>query len=319
MAIESTAQINRVKEFETVSKRNKFIAGLRKTKNLFRKRQLFPTLLVKTITSLAIADTKLSGHKNLDIASEKRINGEQITVAANHTADPDHPVLENVLESHGYRDFASHFVFPAGLKMWDREETAWGMDGMNTLPVAAPGYFDDAKELSKLKDLSAEQKNELKSYFSSLRWLKVASLKSLIPKWITGEAVPVVYPETTRSRDLYIHRGKIETDVYFQKGWILPLLIEGPGEVFPPEGKPNWRKLIFRQFRPRVTAGELISGEVLHTPSTLEWLDQRKANPVDFVMSSIVIDNPNLAYPEDRPLYKSLTEDIPEGLIYKAA
>lgn len=316
MAIETIAQ--RSKELQTVSKRNRFIEGVRKTRELYRQRRKIPTIILKMVTRVAVAKTKLVGHENLHIASRKIAEGEQLTGAACHTADSDHPVLENSLETDGFQDLARRFVFPAGLKMWDRAETEWGMWGMNTLPVAAPGYFDDARKLLQ-SDLSADQRQQIELYLSNMRWLNRESMRVLVPRWRKGEVVPIVYPETTRSRDGYIQRGRVETDIYFQKGWILPLLIEGVGEVFPPEGKPNLGKILRREFRPKITAGELISGEVLHAPQTLDWLRERRATPVDFIMSRVVSPNPERANPVLRALYKSLAENIPEGLILRAA
>lgn len=313
-------EIDRARGLETVSRRNKFIEGLRKTREIYRKRRQFPAFVVKTLTRLAIPKTKLEGKENLNIASQKIAKGEQVTGVANHTANLNHPILENALESKGYEDLASRLVFPSGLKMWEMPETKPFMWAMNTIPIAAPGYFEDARRLSQ-SDLSEKDQAMMKTYLTNLSWLNKAALRELLPGWRKGNLVPIVYPETTRSRDGYIQRGRVETDIYFQRGWIIPFLIEGNDDVFSPEGegKPDLKKLIMRQLRPCVTAGQLISGEVLHAPTTLDWLRDRNANPVDFIMSRIANLNPKLANPELRPLYDSLNDDIPDGLVLKAA
>lgn len=303
-------------KLEIVSKRNRFMEGLRRGKELYRKRRPFHTVLVKGLEWMLIAKTKLTGKENLDLVVEK-IGRERITGAANHTSDTDHGSFERTLVENGYGVVADRLVFPAGLKMWDRPETEWAMWGMNTVPVPAPEYFNEAARLSQLS-LSEGELRMLLEYQENLRWLAIASLRALIPDWSSGNIMPMIYPETTRSRNGWINRGREEIDVYLRKGWILPLMIEGPGAVFPPDSNPNLGKIIRREFEVNVAAGELISGEQLHGPATLGWLRERGANPVDFVMSRIVILNPEQANPELRSLYGSLTKDIPEGLILRS-
>lgn len=315
MAIEAV-ELDRSK-LEVVGKRNRFVDGLRKGKQLYRKRRFFQSALIKGFEWALIAKTKIKGAKNLDLVVNK-IGREQVTGAANHTSDTDHASFERTFIENGYKVVAVRLVFPAGLKMWDRPQTEWGMWGLNTVPTAAPSYSEEALNMSYWP-LSEEDRLMLSQYQANLRWLKRASLKAILPDWRSGQVMPLVYPETTRSRDGLIQRGREETDIYFRHGWILPLQIQGPGEVFPPERNPNWQKILKRGFEVEVSAGELISGEALHAPKTLDWLRERTANPVDFVMSRIIALDSERANPQDRPLYESLSKDIPEGLLLKAA
>lgn len=300
-----------------VGKRNRFIEDLKISGQLSRKRRLLQTAAVKGLEWVLIAKTRLTGQGNLNLVT-KKIGQERVTVAANHTSDTDHPSLERVFIKNGYGAIADRLVFPAGLKMWDRPQTEWAMWGMNTVPIAAPAYFEEATRIAKWS-LSEEELALVVRYQANMRWLTRASLKVLLPEWKRGEVVPVVYPETTRSRSGLIERGREETDGYFRHGWILPLMIQGPGEVFPPEHHPRWDRIIRREFQVTVAAGELISGEVLHASATLNWLRDRNAHPVDFVMSRIHTLNPERTNPEIRPLYERLSEDIPEGLLLQAA
>lgn len=313
MSIES---IDRSK-LEIISGRNRFMDGLRRGKQLYRKRRFLQTAAVKGLEWLLIAKTKLTGHHNLDIIN-KMIGKEQVTGASNHTSDTDHASFERTFVENGYGLIADRLWFPAGLKMWDRPQVEWGMWGMNTVPTATPAYFEEALEILEWP-LSTEEREMLLKYQANINWLRTASLRAMLPDWRSGQVMPMVYPETTRSRSGWIERGRREIDVYFRRGWIAPFMIQGPGEVFPPERNPNMGKILRGEFEVIVAAGELISGEVLHESKTLEWLKERQANPVDFVMSRVVILEPERANSTLRPFYDSLANDIPKGLILDAA
>ncbi len=301
---------------EVVGKRNRFMDVLRKTGELDRRRRPLQTALVRGLAWMLIAETQLSGQENLDIIAE-RLNKVRITGAANHSSDTDHPALEFVLMNGGYPEIAKRLVFPAGLKMWDRNTTRWGMWGMNTVPVAAPEYFEEADRMIALS-LPEEYRESVARYRQDIGWLTMASLRALTPGWKTGEIIPLVYPETTRTRNGWINKGREETGVYFRKGLIVPFFIDGTGEIFPAEGRPDWVKIIKRQFKVRVAVGEPISGEELNSQQTLDWLKQMNATIVDFVMSRIVALKPERANPTLKPLYERLGVDIPAGLLIKA-
>lgn len=75
-----------------IMKRNRFIGTLRETREFYQKKRLLPALLLRAVTKVVIAKTKLAGHQYLDLFREN-IGGQQLTIAANHTSDADHPSL----------------------------------------------------------------------------------------------------------------------------------------------------------------------------------------------------------------------------------
>lgn len=300
-----------------IDKRNRFIGTLRKTRELYQRKRLLPALLLRAVTKVVVAETKLAGHQYLDFFREN-MGRQQLTIAANHTSDADHPSLALALTENGYPDLAEHLYFPSGLKMWDRPYTRWGMRGMNTFPIATPGYFDEALKMGELP-LSAKQRKLLEEYKSSMDWLNRASFRTIISNWQKEKAVVVVYPETTRSRDGLLKKGRSETGVYFRRGLTLPVRIEGLDEILPPERMPNLEKILKRKVQVTVSAGRPIDTNRLWFPQTLEWLNEKEAHPVDFVMSRIHILNPERTDPKIRPFYERLSEDIPEGLLLCAA
>lgn len=294
---------------ETIRKRKKFIGSVRRTKEFIQRKHKLPALLLRAVTRAVVARTRLVGHKSLEFFKEN-IGQQQMTIAANHTSDADHSSLDLALDENGFSDLADHLHFASGLKMWDRPQTSWGMRGMNTFPIAAPGYFDEALEMEKLS-LRPEQRVLLEEYQSGMSWLNLASLRAILPHWRTGHAVVVVYPEATRSRNGLTQRGRWETAVFFKRGWTLPMMIEGLDEVFPPNALPRWEKILRREVEVKVSAGAPIDTSKLWLPSTLKWLEERQATPVDFVMSRIHALNPERTDPQVRPLYDSLLQDIP--------
>lgn len=302
--------------FKIVAKRNRFIEVARETKSLYRKRSLPHAYLLRFLSLLVTGETRLTGHKNLDFISEK-LDHEQVTGAANHLSDTDHPLLDYTLRRNGYSNVADHLVFPAGLKMWDRPQTRWGMPGMNTISVATPGYFEEAQGIAQLPlcALSKGRRYLLEQYQSNMARFNITSLRAVRRDWQEGRAMVMVYPETTRSRDGLLKRGRVEMELFFRDGWVLPMAIQGPNEVFPAEQNPRWGKLIRRKLAVALAVGEPINTKVLWFPETRRWLEAREANPVDFVMSRIAILNSGRIDPRYRPLYERLWADIPEGLI----
>ena len=304
------------KELAYVFKRNEFVGSLKSgDEPLYRKRK-FPGILALRIAEIVlIGSSELKGTENLKFVEQYSKN--RITFAANHTSDCDHASLENALMQNGYGNIADKLLFPAGLKMWDRDETRWGMWGMNTFPTAAPSYYEIAQELSNLST-SPEEKKELSKYIENLNWLTRASLKAVLSDWVNGKVFIVVYPETTRSRNGLIQRGRPETELYFKKGLIMPYMIEGPENAFPPERDPDWGLVIRRGWKNKIRFSQPVTAEALWQPRTIDWLNEREANQVDFVMSRIAVLNPDRVDPKYRPLYQSLAEDIPQGLLVTA-
>lgn len=299
-----------------IRQRSKFIEDTKRTRNLYRPRQLFHSLLLRGIALVCVAKTQLTGQQNLDFV-KNRLGQEQFTIAASHSSDADHQSLDHTLRKRGYPEVADRLVFAAGLKMWDRPETRWGMPALSTFPVAAPGYFEEAAKMAELAQ--SEQEQELiKRYTGNMLWLNTIALRVILNDWKVGKVIVVVYPETSRSRDDLLKRGREEMNVYFKRGKILPVMSQGPGEVFPPGKGPRWDKLGRREFEVKVATGPLIDTGKLQQPRTLEWLAARGANPVDFVMSRIAVLNPDHVDSKYRPLYQSLTEDIPQGLLLAA-
>lgn len=314
------AQISKddLQSLSTISGRVTFMEELRQNKDFHRKPHAAGRLVLGVATRVVFAETHLRGQENLNFVRNKIGQGEFLTVAANHTSDADHSAIDLTLRSYGYEDLADHLVIASGLKMWDRWYIRWAMRGMSCFPMPAPAYYNEASRLSDLI-LSQDQRELIEKYNKDMNWLAKASLLAIRPEWHRGNIAVLVYPETTRSRDGYIQRGRAETLNYFGKGWILPLLIDGPRAVIPPEKGPNWGKIIRREGQVTLTAQEVISAERLMEPRTIDWLTERGANPVDFVMSRIVSSNPEKATLGLRPVYESLSEDIPEGLIVRAA
>lgn len=281
---------------------------------LYRRRKSLPHFLIRAISAWVVSKAELVGQENLDL-----IGGKQVTMTVNHTSDPDHGVLEHTLIANGYANVADRLLFAAGLKMWDRWQTHWGMWGMSNFPTAAPKYFRDALRLSRSKQVSDEERKTIKQYLVSMNNLNKASLEAIRPDWESGKAIVVIYPETTRSRDGLLSIGKKETGTYFERGLILPVMIQGAYEVFPPERQPDWGKVLRRELHAVVKVGEPIEAKRLQAPDTKEWLKALEAGPVDFVMSRIAVLNPERVNSSCKPFYKSLTDGIPEGLILKAA
>lgn len=309
-------------ESELIRSRNRFVDDRKRDGQLYRRRDPFHTLVLRALEVALIAESKLQGRENLDFAVN-RIGKGRMTFAGNHTSDADHPALENVLLQNGYESIAERLLFPAGLKMWDRPQTGWAMDGMNAFPTAAPGYYADIEEITK-RTLSDKERSMIEAYKANLDWLNLASFKAILPDWRDGQAIVVVYPESTRSRSRFIERGREETESYFRHSLVLPFMIEGPQDAFPPEQDPNWELLLDRfklgkGWLVSVMFGAPIAGAILNAPRTKAWLKERGATPVDFVVSRIVALKPERANPKDRPLYTSLGDSIPEGLIIKTS
>ncbi len=302
----------------TISGRVGFMERLRQNKDFHRKSHAVGELALDVASRIVFPNTTLRGQESLDFIRGKIGQGEFLTIAVDHTSDSDHPAINRTLRTNGYADLAEHIVIASGLKMWDRWYIRWAMRGMSCFPMPAPAYYSEASRLSGLS-LSQDRKELIEKYNRDMDWLAKASFKAIRPEWHKGNIAVLVYPETTRSRDGYVQRGRIETLNYFGKGWILPLLVEGPSEVIPPEQGPNWGKIIRREGQVALTAQEVISAERLMEPRTIDWLTERGANPVDFVMSRIVSSNPQKAAPALRPMYESFLEDMPAGLIVRAA
>lgn len=304
------------RQLETFRKRKTFIGSVRRTKEFIQRKRMLHVWLLRAATRIVVAKTKLVGHKSFEFFREN-LGRYQLTIAANHTSSVDHSSFALALDENGFGDVVNYLHFASGLKMWEMPHTRWGMRGMNTFPIAAPGYFEEASELGKLS-LPPEQRVLLEEYMSGMTWLNRASLRAIVPEWQKGQAVVVVYPEATRSRNGQTQRGRPETGIYFKRGLTLPVMIEGLGEVFPPDKRPRWEKILKREVEVTVSAGAPIDTNKLWLPLTLRWLEERQATPVDFVMSRVHVLNPGRADPKIRPLYDRLLQDIPEGLL-KAA
>lgn len=297
--------------------RNNFIENTRRYRNFLRRRNLPLNIFIRGIAFATLSRAELRGRKNLDLIKSK-IGIEQITGAANHTSDVNHEMLDYVLSQRGYPELADRLAFAAGLKMWDRWYTRWAMPCLSTYPVAAPGYYDELEDLLRLS-LSDEKLLMLEKYQSNMDWLNRASLRAVRPAWQRGELIPIVYPETTRSEDGLLKRGREETEIYFRNGVILPFMIEGDDKVFPPRQNFKLDKILRGEFEVCVTAGEPINGKVLKSSRVQDWLKERRATTVDFVTSRIGRINRNRIDPQIRPLCESLWEDIPNGVILEAA
>ena len=305
-------------EFRYVPGRIKFMQALKdKTEPLYRRRRFPESWAVRFLELVLIGSSELNGADNLRFVDKYKTT-KRITFAGNHSSDTDHSALENALIQNNQGSVADHLLFPAGLKMWDRPQVSWGMWGMNTFPTAAPGYYETAEELTKIEDLPEDRKNMLTNYVNDLNWLTKASFEAVLSDWREGKAFVVVYPETTRSRNGFIQRGKLETGAYFKRGVTMPFLIEGPENAFPPESDPDWGLILSRRWKNTVTFGPPIDAEALWKPATSDWLREKGANQVDFVMSRVAILNPGRVDSKYRSLYNSLTQDIPQGLLLAA-
>lgn len=304
------------REFKLIDQRMGFMNGVLEgdRSGLYRKKEPLHSALLRGIEWWMITKSKLIGQENLDLVENKK----PLTMALGHTSDTDHGYLEHGLITNGYSVLASRLVFAAGMKMWDRWQTSWGMPGMNTFPTAAPGYFEDAEELLN-RGLLPEDQQKVKAYIETMKRLNRDSLRAITPEWQDGKAVVVVYPETTRSRNGLLQRGRKGTGVYFRHGLILPIMLEGPSEIFPPEQNPDFGKILMRKSEMTMMVNEPIDAECLFSSRTRRWLDSKEANVVDLVMSRIALLNPDRVDPKYRSLYESLIENIPEGLILKAA
>lgn len=306
-------------ELDLINGRNRFIDNVLKEgdKALFRQSNWFLSLALRGIAKYSFAKTNLIGSENLDYAYTK-LGEERITIVSSHDSDANHHCLERVLREHGYSRIARLLTFAAGLKMWDRLQTKWAMPSLNSFPLAAPGYFEDAQEISN-RPLSSEQQELVEEYTIKMNKLNKATFKALVPPWDKGKAVVVVYAEGTRSRDGLLKRGKEETGGYMRHGLILPVMQSGVHEYFPAERKPNWKKILLRQTEVTIAVNEPIDAKKLKSPSVKAWLKERNASPVDFVMARIAALNPDQVDQQFRSLYESLNKDIPEGLLLKAA
>ncbi len=279
------------KQKPIIEKRMAFMDGLEASGNYYMERQLASYLLLRMLEWTLIGGTKFTGQENVNLALQKIDEGDnRLTLAANHTSDTDHSAFEHAFHRNGFGRLAKILLFPSGLKMWDRPDTKWAMRGMNVSPVPAPGYFDEVRDFEQLP-LSDADLNMLLEYQEKMRMLGKKSMEKLIPDWKKGKVVPFFYPEATRSKDDLIGRGREETEAYFRHGYTLPLQIEGPGTYFPPN-RELWETLktiakiaLTREFIVEVKAGELISNRRLQAPDIREWLKERKATKVDFVMS----------------------------------
>lgn len=285
------------------------------TERLYRKRQRLPSFGIRAMSRWVFSKTKLVGHKSLDFI-KNRLGRDRITFAANHTSDVDHAGLEFALIENGYQDLADRLVFPAGLKMWDRPQTRWAMGGMSTLAVATPGYFEDAQAMLRMP-LTVKDRKLVEQYQLTMKKLNAKSLRAVHNDWEEGKAVIVVYPETTRSRNGLLQGGRTEMDAYFRRGWVLPTMIQGPYEAFPPEQTLRLGAILTRNSQVTVGVGEPIDARRLLTPEVSKWLQSHQANRVDFVMSRIAVQNPDLVDPKCRLLYERLSENVPEGLLEK--
>lgn len=294
--------------------RNHFIQKEVRQAQKFTFRRKFPQSLgLRIFAWLAVAKTELYGRENLDFVQE-RLGSQQFTFAARHASDADHQAMDHVLRRGGYPRIANSLRFVAGLKMWDRPETRPFMPALETMPVPAPGYFDDAEKMFNLAK-TEEGKDLVKGYIAAMEWLGKTSFVANAREWKRGKVIEVMYPETTRSRVDLLEEGRQETEVYYRSGLIVPIMSEGVADGFPVGGGPDWKRILKRRLVLRFWVGQPIDAKVLQSAEVISWLQERGARPVDFVTSRIGVQNPDRVHPIHRSLIEKLWDDIPEGLL----
>lgn len=297
--------------------RTGFIEQVRQNKTFVFRRKFPYSLALRAFTRLAVAGTELYGRENLDYVQSNLGKG-QFIFAPRHASDADHHAIDHILRRNGYAQIANRLRFVAGIKMWDRPQTRYLMPGLESMPVPAPGYFDEAYAMLE-KAVSEKEKALVRDYIKDMRSLGKLSFNANEDDWKSGKTIPVVYIETTRSREDMLERARPEVVAYFKNGLIIPVMSEGVADVFPVGRRPRWEKIWRRKFRLRFWVGEPINARVLQSAEVRAWLRERDAKPTDFVASRIAILKPDRVNPVYLPLYQSQWEGIPEGLLMKVA
>lgn len=297
--------------------RTRFIEKVKREKKYVFRRKFPHSLALRTFICLAVAGTQLYGRENLDYVQSNLGKG-QFTFAPRHASDADHQAIDHILRRNGYAQIAGRLRFVAGIKMWDRPQTRYLMPGLESMPVPAPGYFDEADVMLE-KAVSEREKALVRDYIKDIKSLGRLSFNANEDDWKSGKTIPVIYPETTRSRKDMLEKARPEVVVYFKSGLIIPVMSEGVADVFPVGRGPRWGEILKREFRLKFWVGEPINAGVLQSAEVRAWLRERNARSTDFVASRIAILKPDRVNPAYLPLYERQWENIPEGLLMKVA
>ncbi len=288
---------------EKAKSRNHLIPDLLANKSNISQSKPVVTAVVRLITKSLFPSPKLIGQSNVDAAIELSKDNPLIIIA-NHQSDADTTAKRWILEHYGYRDLANRMVYPAGLKMYERAATRVFIKAETVAYVATPYDLQDINHWQNHPDLSNEDQQTLADYEANCNKLNRSSLRGLTQLSKSGHVVSL-YPEATRSRDGLIMRAPAETVAYFRKdSYVLPVVLTGPAENFPPNRRPTWRptQLTMRVGRPFATADILEDFMNLKYPTGI--------NKIDLFMAQMAKLSPESVRPEDRKFYQYVLTQV---------
>lgn len=294
---------------ETARRRNSLIPPLLKSGGYFIQRTPFHSLFINGILpKVFIESMDLEGEDNLKRALQLS-KSHKLIINLNHTSDADHTAVRAILENKGFGEIADRNLYLGGLRMKERPHTDRLLGSENLVFTMTPfdkREVDEALANSAELGYSKEEVNEIKTYKENGDKLDIRSIRKAI-EWLRKQGVVTFYPEATRSRHnkSLMQKGQPEVETLYRLGnFVLPMMIVGVSEAFPPENR-------FRLSRLRLTliAGEPYSVAELISEDTREILKKDfDATPVDLAMARIG----RLRWEQVDPRYCSLYQAIDE-------
>lgn len=298
---------------EKASIRNESIPRMLEEKSVYRPGNPVARLVTTFGWRLLLRRRNVSGKENLEnaisVASEKN---EDLTFAGPHKSDIDTQFVEQGLRLEGRWGFANRLVYIAGLNMNERTYIRVNTLGGNRIFVETPLIMDDLKTITSTGTDSPTQ-DILEEFLRNGKSLNRTALEEAINARRRGQCL-FVYPESTRSPDGFIKKAHPDTNAYFSRGIILPMMIRGSEEFLPPKVKLTVRKVI-SMLRDGgfvdLEYGIPFSARGISTREVRAELRQMQATPVDLVMARIGRMDWDRVDPSLRPWYQELDEKFP--------